>query len=43
MCMFIILTVFYMSTRFAGYSVSPKISRGVRKLAPTPRVIKKKE
>jgi len=42
MCMFIILTVFYMSIGLAGCSVSPRISCSVRKLARTPRVIKKK-
>jgi hypothetical protein len=33
--------VFYMSTGLAECSMSPEISRGARKLARTPRVIKK--
>jgi len=32
----------YMSTGLAGCSVGPGISRGARKLARTPRIIKKK-
>jgi len=38
--------VFYIFTGLAGYSVdpvNPRISRGARKLARTPRVIKKKQ
>jgi len=34
--------VSYLTTRLAGYSMGPGISCGVRKLARTPRVIKKK-
>jgi hypothetical protein len=33
----------YLPTEFAGCSVGPGISRGARKLAQTPRVIKKKK
>ena len=43
MCMPIILAVFYLSTRFAGCSVDPKISYGACKLIRTPRVKKKKK
>jgi len=32
----------YLSTGLAGYSVDPGNSRGARKLARTPRVIKKR-
>jgi hypothetical protein len=35
--------MFYLSTGLAGCSVDPENSRGVRKLARTPRVIKKKK
>jgi len=38
----VIPAVSYLSTGLAGYLVGPGISRGVRKLARTPRVIKKK-
>jgi hypothetical protein len=34
--------VLYLLTGLAGYSVDPGISRGARKLAQTPRVIKKR-
>jgi len=34
--------MFYLSTGLAGCSVDPENNRGVRKLARTPRVIKKK-
>ena len=33
----------YLSTRLAGCSVGPRISRGARKLTRTPQVIKKKK
>jgi len=39
--MLVILTVFYMFNKLAGYSVDPRISRGARKLARTLRIIKK--
>jgi len=42
MCTFVTLAMFYLSTGLAGCSVDPENSRGVRKLARTPRVIKKK-
>jgi hypothetical protein len=35
--------VSYLSTRFAGYSVDPKNSRGARKLTQTSRIIRKKK
>jgi hypothetical protein len=38
--MSVIPAVPYLSTGLAGCSVSPGISRGARKLARTPRVIK---
>jgi type IV secretory pathway VirB3-like protein len=41
--MFVIPVVFYISTGFAGCSVDRRISYGIRKLARTPRVIKKKK
>ena len=34
--------VLYLPTRLAGCSVGPGINRGARKLARTPRVLKKK-
>jgi len=41
--MSVILTVPYMPTGLAGYSVDPEISCGARKLTRIPRVIKKKK
>ena len=37
--MSVIPAVFYLSTRLAGCSVGPRISRDTRKLTRTPRVI----
>jgi hypothetical protein len=41
MCMSVTPAVPYLSTKLAGCSVDPGNSRGARKLARTPRVIKK--
>jgi hypothetical protein len=41
--MLVILVVFYMFTRLAGYLVGPRISRGARKLVRTPLIILKKK
>jgi len=42
-CMSVIPAVYYMSTGLAGCLMGPKISRSVRKLTRTSRVIKKKK
>jgi hypothetical protein len=41
--MLVILVVFYMFARLAGYLVGPRISRGARKLIRTPLIILKKK
>jgi hypothetical protein len=43
MCIPVTPAVPYMPTGLAGCSVGPRISRGARKLARTPRVIKNKK
>jgi hypothetical protein len=42
-CASVTPAVFYLPTGLAGCSVDPEISRDARKLARTPRVIKKKK